>query len=353
MPDHDSSSALCPPDVHRSTDPSHSLDQAARVAIIIVNYGTAELTIASVQSVLARDTSRCKIEIHVVDNASPDGDAETLATAHSEHGWGARVTLWPEGKNGGFGAGNNVVLRALLARDNPPEYAFLLNPDAHLENDAPEILANALDADDKAGFAGASLSQPTGEPLAGAFRFPRPIGEFQRQLAFGPVVRRFPKLVTPLPSDHPEGTVDWVSGAAVMIRLATLRDIGVFDTGYFLYYEEVDLMHRGARANWHTVFVPQAKVVHVGGAATNIRSGTQKAPRKPAYWYRSWGKYFGDNYGLKGLTLAATAWTLGAVGNHLLGLVPGRTVSVPQRFYGDIWAFAWRPLLGLKEGTRD
>lgn len=322
--------------------------------MIVVNYGTADLAIQAVESVRARAHGGRSVEIHLVDNASPGGgDAATFEAACTTLGWGPEVTLHLEAENHGFGRGNNIVLKQLEARPAPPAYVFMLNPDARLENEALEILATHLDAHPKAAFAGAGIDKPETGAVTAAFRFPRPLGEFTRQLAFGPVARLMPDLVVPLPPDHPRGPVGWVAGAAVLARFEALCALDFFDPGYFLYYEEVDLMHRAAQAGWETWFVPQARVIHAEGAATNVKSGAPNRPRKPAYWYRSWRKFFTDTYGPIGVRFAALCWVTGALGNLGLSLLPGRGASVPDRFFEDFWAVVLRPLLGLREGSYD
>ena len=114
-----------------------------------------------------------------------------------------------------------------------------------------------------------------------------------------------------LPHDTPTGPVGWVTGAAVMFRFTALRGIGGFDPEYFLYYEEVDLMHRltlrGHRI-WH---VAEAAVVHVEGAATGVRSG--EVTRRPAYWYESWRLYFVKTHGVRAARRIALAKLAGGV----------------------------------------
>lgn len=320
------------------------------IAVIVVNYGTADLAIAAVDSVLARAAP--EVEIHLVDNASPGGDALRLAAAHEARGWGARVRLRAETRNHGFGRANNLVLEHLAARPAPPDKVFLLNPDARLDNDAIAILSDALDAHPRTGFAGAGISKPGDIPVTAAFRFPSPFGEFVRQASLGPIARAFPNRIMPLPPDHPEGPVDWVAGAAVMMRFSAIRDLGFFDPDYFLYFEEVDLMKRAARAGWETRYVPRARVIHAEGQATNVRSGDSTCPRRPGYWYDSWRTYFGKIHGPLGLRLAALSWIAGAAVNKAAGLLPGRTASVPDRFFSDFGQGVLRPLLGLEPGRR-
>ncbi|WP_162136614.1 glycosyltransferase [Oceaniovalibus guishaninsula] len=317
-----------------------------RIAAIVVNYGTADLTIAAVQSVLARHHGGRDVAVHVVDNASPGGDAAALAAAHEAHGWGARVTLWPQTVNHGFGRANNLVSQALAAGDAPPDAVFLLNPDARLENEAIDILAASLEADPRLGFAGAGVLSPEGVPVTAAFRFPSALGEFAQALGFGPVARACRSRLVPLPPDHPEGRVDWVTGAAVLIRMQALREIGHFDPAFFLYYEEVDLMRQGARLGWTARHVPRARIVHVEGAATG--SGRPVRARRPAYRYRSWRHYYTKNHGRGGAILAGLALMAGMAGNHVLSRLARRDPPRIERFFGDFWAHAMGPALGLR-----
>lgn len=323
------------------------------IAVIVVNYGTAALAIDAVDSVLQRDHGGRRVEVHLVDNASPGGDAELFRAAQAERGWGARVTLHLEQVNHGFGRGNNVVLRALAARAAPPDMVMLLNPDARLENEAIDILARTLETAPWAGMAGAGIASAEGVPATAAFRFPSAASEFVEALNFGPVARLFPRAAVALPPGQPPGRVDWVCGAAVMIRMRTLQDIGFFDPAYFLYYEEVDLMRQAGRAGWQILYVPEARTIHEEGVSTGVRSGDAVRPRRPAYWYRSWLHYFVKNHGRGGAVLAGAAWMAGAAAGHLLARLRGRQPATPARLFGDFWALVGRPLVGLKAARHE
>ena len=316
-----------------------------RVAVVVVNYGTADLAAEAVSSVLARFHGGRPVEVHLVDNASPGDDAARLAARAAGPDWRDAVAFRAEPVNHGFGRGNNLVLRALAARADPPEMVFLLNPDARLENEAIDLLAARLEREPSLGFAGAAISKPGEGPVTAAFRFPGLVSEVSQALAFGPVHRATARWHVPLPPDHPDGPVDWVAGAAVMIRMQALRDLHFFDPGFFLYYEEVDLMRRGRLRGWGTAYVPEARVVHSEGAATGVRSGESGRPRRPAYWYESWSRYFRRSHGRAGALLIG-AGVLAAAGLHVpLARLRGRAPALPARFLPDFWSAALRPLL--------
>ncbi len=186
--------------------------------------------------------------------------------------------------------------------------------------------------------------------MTAAFRFPSLIATFAGALAFGPVSRLCARWQVPLDPGLPTGRVDWVSGAAVMLRLTALQQAGCFDPAYFLYYEEVDLMRQMTARGWQTWYHPEALVIHAEGAATGVQSGRAGRRRLPAYWYHSWQYYLRKNHGRAAALLACLLWGLGAALNHAIARARGREPAAPLRLFPDLWTHAARPLLGLKAG---
>lgn len=323
-------------------------DNMSDIAVIVVNYGTADLAIKAVDSVVAQSDAGARVTVHLVDNASPGGDAATLQQAHETHGWGSAVQLWLETENHGFGRGNNVVLSALAQHEQPPDKVLLLNPDARLENDVIPRLAAALDADPQAAAAGACVLRPDHTPTTAAFRFPSPASEFARVVRLGVLDRMLKGALVPLPADHPPGPVDWVSGASVMFRFQAIAEIDFFDPGFFLYYEEVDLMRRLHAQGWRVLYVPDAHVVHEEGAATGQFAGSDARRRTPDYLYHSWAHYFRGAYGRGGALAIALMLCPAAALNILHMGLRGRTPTVPLQFFRDHWHFVIRPLLGRR-----
>ncbi|WP_342076742.1 glycosyltransferase family 2 protein [Yoonia sp. SS1-5] len=314
-----------------------------RVSVIVVNYGTAALTRAAVESVLSRDHGEISVDIHVVDNASPQGDAAQLADLQSD-----RVTIYPEKENHGFGRGNNLVLDKLAAQVSKPDFVFLLNPDARLRNNALERMATFLQKQPKVAAVGARITKPGIGARVAAFRFPNLVNEFSGAISFGPVDRLLRNKSVTIPADSATQAVDWVAGAAVMIRFDVLQAVGGFDPAFFLYYEEVDLMRRIKDAGHEIWFLAEAEVEHEEGAATKVSSSAPERRRKPSYWYWSWQYYFRKTHGRAYALATAGLMVAGAMCNHIIARIRGRQPSAPLRFFGDFWAMAIRPLLGLK-----
>lgn len=324
----------------------------ASIAVIIVNYNAAALVLAGVKSVLDRPADGHDVTIHLIDNASPEGDAAVLAEAAQTRDWGERVVLYPETVNHGFGRGNNIALRAVSAQAEPPEFIFLLNPDAQITEHTLARLVTFLEAHPKAAMAGTRAYNPGDpEPVTAAFRFPGAISTFVAALNFGPVARAFARWQVPIGADLPTQRVDWVSGAAVLVRRAVWETLDFFDPEYFLYYEEVDLMLRTQRAGWECWHVREAEILHVEGASTEVKGAHNGPRRRPPYWYHSWQYYFRKNHGRAYALWVALAWMTGAALNLVLARLRGQPRASPHRFFGDFTTYALRPLLGVQKSA--
>ncbi len=312
------------------------------ISVIIVNYNTAELAIAAAESVLERDHGGRQVEIYLVDNASQGDDAARLSDRFAEE---PRVRLLLEQENHGFGRGNNLVLEALADRPDPPEYVFFLNPDAALINDAIDILVTAIETRPQTAAAGPALFWDDGSEGVAAFRFPGLISEFVEGATLS--------LFKPLQARHSVALgvglraqpVDWVSGAALIVRFDVLREVGFFDPGFFLYYEEVDLLARLADAGWACWHVPEARIQHIAGSSTGLTRRDDKPKSMPGYWYDSWRLFFVNRHGRLGATVIALARLGGWSINWLASMIRLRRPDAPKRFAREFLSHVLGPLI--------
>jgi N-acetylglucosaminyl-diphospho-decaprenol L-rhamnosyltransferase len=285
----------------------------ASVAVIIVNYGTAELTKACLARLEHQRTTLPTMKVVVVDGGSADGSADKLQNAANSDDYREWVTFLPLPINGGFGWANNQAISLLLQSEDPPEFIHLLNPDSEIENGAVLSLLSYLTEHQGVGAVGSQLLELDGSLTGSAFSFPSIRGEFSRgaRTGFFDVLFKVPPIS--VASTEPR-EVDWATGASVMFRAEALKQVGLFDEGFFLYHEEIELMWRLRRAGWSIAFEPRSRVRHVGGASTGVHSRRTEArvePRKPKYWFRSRARYFALTRGRGVATLAYFAFLLG------------------------------------------
>ena len=275
------------------------------IAAVMVNYRTPALVETSLTALAGERAANPGLRAVVVDGDSSDGSAEWLAQLVAGPRFADWVTLLPLAINGGFGWANNQAIQRLLQSAASPDYAYLLNPDAVVEPGAVASLAEVLDANPRCAAVGSLLLEPDGEPSGSAFVFPSIGTEMLRGLPME-IVAKATRITLPKPGAA-GGEVDWVTGASTMLRAAALREVGLFDTGFFLYFEETELMWRMHRAGWTIRHEPASRVRHVGGAATGVNGSARftRRPPLPAYWYRSRRRFFALTSG-RGRALAAS-----------------------------------------------
>ena len=287
-----------------------------RLLVLLLNWRTAPMTLrAAAAGLHAMEGVRAalpgaRVEMVIVDNDSGDGSFETMSAAAQENGWLAegRVRVLQSGHNGGFGAGNNVGIRAGMSDGGAPDFVYLLNSDAFPEPDAILTLLRALQADPGAGIAGSRITGEDGVPHETAFRFPSVLSEFEDAAGTGPISRLLNRWRVPLPLPAATRRVDWVAGASMMIRREVLERIGMFDEGFFLYFEETELCHRAARAGFATLYVVESRVMHIGSVSTGMKEWAEM----PDYWFDSRLRYFVKTHGRFYAGLCTCAQILGA-----------------------------------------
>lgn len=302
----------------------------ASVLTVILNWRTPDMTLdAAAAAVRAMDGIDGAITI--VDNDSGDGSEDRLRSAVASRGWD-RVRVMQAGRNGGFGAGNNVGIRAGLPDGARPDFVYILNSDAFPAHDAIARLLAHMQAHPEAGFAGSYIHGPEGDAHITLFRFPTIGSEFEGAVRFGPVSRLLAHRIVPLPVPPETTRVDWVAGASVLIRQDVLDRIGLFDEGYFLYYEETDLCLRAARAGYATDYVRDSHVAHIGSVSTGMKTWR----RVPGYWFDSRWRYFAKNHGRVYAAVATMVHFGGAVFAATRAVLTGRRRAFPPHYLRDL-----------------
>jgi len=285
----------------------------SEVAAVIVNYRTPDLVQKCLASLAGERPLLPKLKAIVVDGGSGDGSAERLSNFVAGHEYRDWVFLLPLPINGGFAWANNEAISRLLQQPQPPQFLYVLNPDTQVERGAVLALANYLAAHPRVGAVGSQLLEPDGSLTGSAFSFPSLLGEFSRGARTGLVDRILNVPPVSICADSAR-EVDWATGASVMLRADALREVGLFDEGFFLYHEDIELMWRLQKAGWQIMFEPASRVSHVGGAATGVHSRKSPEPvqpRRPRYWYRSRARLFALSRGRTIAVLAYAAWFAG------------------------------------------
>ncbi len=280
-----------------------------KVLVIIVNYSTGRLTLNGVRSLMPAREKLPDLTVHVVENDSGDGELLTSELSKPEFEDWVKLTLAP--RNGGFAYGNNVALRMALSQESPPDYFFLLNPDAEVRSGAVESLVAFLEANPHVGIAGAGLEDADGTPWKWAFRFPNVYAEFDNGLRLGIVSKLLRSRVVGQQMGNQPERVDWLPGAAMLVKREVFEKVGLMDERYFLYFEETDFFLAASRLGIECWYYPDAHVMHLSGQSTGLTTPGVKARRLPQYWFESRRRYFLKNFGLRYAIAADSAYIAG------------------------------------------
>jgi GT2 family glycosyltransferase len=164
------------------------------------------------------------------------------------------------GRNAGYAAAVNTAVATCAGRD-----VLLLNPDVGLSDPEPvRRLGGLLDAHPEVGVAGPRLVDESGRTQPSARRFQSLAalaGTLPRLGRLGPLRRAHARYEGPSHADRAT-VVDWVIGAAMLIRRAAFEDVGGWDEDYFLYIEDTDFCRRCRRAGWEVAYVPEVSLHH-------------------------------------------------------------------------------------------
>jgi GT2 family glycosyltransferase len=218
---------------------------AVELSYCVVNTEQRQLLRYCLDSI-ARERAAVPFETEVIvlDNASDDGSAGT-ARSHP-----ATTEVIALERRRGRGENDTTLLTRARGR-----YCLLLDDDSELEPGTTAALHEALDADPRAGAAGATLVDRDGTQRPSAWRFPGPRSALLAALR---LQRRF--VVQSRGTRVRE--VDWIQSAAMLVRRDAAAAVDFFDPAFFVGSEEADFCRRLRDAGWRVLYVPQARALH-------------------------------------------------------------------------------------------
>jgi N-acetylglucosaminyl-diphospho-decaprenol L-rhamnosyltransferase len=307
---------------------------AADVAVIIVTYRSAQLTIDALRSVEAeRTASGLRVRAIVVDNDS--ADLPVIARATEQNDWSSWLTLVNAPRNGGFAYGNNLGIAHAYAA-GIPDYIYLLNPDTQIRPGGIAALVRFLTDRPDVGIAGSTFENLDGSDWPIAFRFPTIFSELDAGLQWGVVSRLLKRWVVARVMTTTPEPVDWICGASMMIRPAVLASTGGLDENYFLYFEETDFCRRARLAGHSTWYVPESRVMHIMGQSTSVTDTRQGLQRLPPYWFESRRRYYVLAFGLwRAAAIDLVALMANSIG-HLKRILQGKRRAGVPHFIRDL-----------------
>ncbi len=228
------------------------------VSILVVSYGTRDMTLECLESIEC-ETKTLSYEVIVVDNASTDGSPEAIAKRFPQY------CLFALPENIGFAAANN-----LAAKSARGEYILLLNPDTKVLASAIDKIVNFAERRPKACVWGGRTLNADGSLNPTSFwRHMSVWNLFCRAVGLS---KLFPR--SSLFHSHNYGgwkrqnerNVDVITGCFLLIKRAMWRRLDGFSPEFFMYGEDADLCMRAIELGARPAVTPEATIIHYGSA---------------------------------------------------------------------------------------
>jgi len=213
--------------------------------VIVLNNNSQDDTVSCLNSLNQSDYENFKI---LLLNMAPGQNS--LDFFKKEY---PQIQIIPLMENLGYAGNNNVGIKAAL--DQGAEWLLILNNDTVLDPSCLSSLVEAGCRESRIGIVG---------PMVYHFDEPNVIQ------SAGGVLERHWNCIHLGFNETDQGQfksvrqVDWLSGCAILVRRALIKQVGAFDPDYFLYWEETEWCIRASQAGWKIVHVPNAKLWHKG-----------------------------------------------------------------------------------------
>ncbi|MBI2037798.1 MAG: glycosyltransferase family 2 protein [Candidatus Magasanikbacteria bacterium] len=274
------------------------------VSVIIVSFNTKDLTRKALQALY--NSSRLPEQVIVVDNNSQDGSAQMIKEEFPH------VLLIESKENLGFAKGNNLGIKTYV---NQP-YVWLLNSDTETGKHSLQQLLEYMEQHPEVGALGPQMVYPTREFQSVGGYFPSIANVFYYLLPFVFFIpkswRRQLKSIAVFPRPLPDKALDldYVTGAASLLRRKALDEVGLMPEDYFMYFEETDMCYRMKKAGWKIQAINCEPVMHVYGGSFK----TKYDPRRLQLFQESLIKFVKKNYtGWRRFAIMAEVFLFGSI----------------------------------------
>ncbi|MCP4357907.1 MAG: glycosyltransferase family 2 protein [Chloroflexi bacterium] len=303
-----------------------------KLSIVIVSWNTCQLLADCLYAVYAHAPA-CEFETWVVDNHSADDSVPLVKTQFPQ------VKLIENSKNVGFASANNQAFRQCSG-----EYVLLLNPDTKVEPDAVQLLVDFLDTHPQAGAAGSRLLNSDGTLQPSCYPLPTLSRELWRMFHLDKLYYYGQYNMAVWDTVAPR-EVGMLQGASLLVRRAILQRIGLMDSTYFMYSEEVDLCYRLRSKGWQLYWVPQSQVIHYGGQSTKL-----VAPQMFEQLYRGKIQYFRKHHGSRKASIYKTILFTAALPRVILAPLSGLLSSADEKAHKRQLGYQYQRLLKTLPG---
>lgn len=227
------------------------------VSIVSVQYGHPEITLEMIKSLKLITYSN--IEIIIVDNGSPKGNPDIVKEKYPE------IIYIKSKENLGFAGGNNLGFQVVKGK-----YILMLNNDTEVDPNFLEPLVEKMENNPKIGIV---------SPKIRFFHSPDTL-QYVGYEPINPITQRGGSKgfgEKDLGQYEVDAEAAYGHGAAMMIPMSVVKEVGLMADVFFLYYEELDWAHRIRNAGYKVFYVHNSLIYHKESVSTGGRVSALRA----------------------------------------------------------------------------
>ena len=255
----------------------------------IVTYNTNREDLSQIISCFQK--TKLKFKLWISDNSEEDSLRSFINNFSDD-----RIEYIFNNSNNGFGSGHNVVLKKLMDNNfkEKAEFHIILNADITFEENTIEKMVDYMRKNPEIGQIGPKIYESSGEVNKSCRLLPTPLNLIFRR--FFPIK----SIVDKMDYNYEMRWCDYnsimevpiLSGCLMFIRTDILKNVGMFDTRYFMYMEDYDLCRRIGQ-KYKVIFYPEVKIIHKHGKASYKTRKMMMAHINSAIkYFNKWGWFF-------------------------------------------------------------
>lgn len=219
------------------------------ISITIVAYNDEEDVKNAVCSIMEHTAVNISKKLYIVDNSEQENTLSLLTETYPE------VIYKRTNQNLGFGGGHNYVLQELDSR-----FHAIVNPDILLKEDSFSILVNFMEHT-KAGMAVPAMTDAAGNQQQ-IYRRELTVFDMGIRMLLPTHFKKRQAYHTMQDRDRKQPfQVPFAQGSFLVIQTALFKELGGFDTRYFMYMEDADLC-RQVNSSSTLYYCPDTTVIH-------------------------------------------------------------------------------------------
>ncbi|WP_231458841.1 MULTISPECIES: glycosyltransferase [unclassified Pedobacter] len=228
--------------------------------------------------------------LYLIDN-SPDDRLKNLKDI------GERIVYIHNPHNPGFGSSHNVAIEMSISKGN--QFHFIINPDIHFDDNVVETMIDFMGNDQSIGMMMPKVLNENGSLQNLPKLLPTPMSIVWRKLGaprifYSNFINKYELRFVPTDRIY---NAPVLSGCFTLLNLAAIKEVGMYDDRFFMYFEDWDLSRR-MHARYKTVYFPTVSVYHGYESGANKSAKLFKIFLNSAFsYFNKWGWLFDKERG--------------------------------------------------------